>query len=574
MEIDKWINQFHLFRTSGGASNWEFPMSNDGVYTVDDKTYGQKKYGSFTYTFETGTGNDFANCVLDVNVDGNGQVDPNEVIEIIKADDNFTSMRAVGFKGVNRGGSGLGYQVWSNTTWSYNYYPKGNSYTYVHIVDRWGNTVDKVIKVPALDANVAQVTAHTAGNVTVLEQGGSGIETMSFSAQSFEILTDENSIFTGESYTTSGNTIRVYTGEANKQYTLEANDAATNKTTAKVATDAEGYLTITVEDEAFDTQTGAYTFSLNGMEINLYAEVERNIISATSEPVEKGRTAIVEIVTTSKVETVQLVSETGTTTTKSEYTEDEDGNRVWTIRKNKEVGEYEYKIRFKAEGRWTTEGDTVTVTVTEPIFFVGAVTNVEYTPSTSTRNDFKFTVTGRPDKIQIIEPSGGTRTYDRYHVKVIIVSYDAEGNEVGTMSREHSYEVWTIVEMNVPADMELTAVAKYGKTWSKEAPYKYTVILATPEFDDEVYSMSLERTEGRKGKVKATVVTGLDVQGVRFVMEDTSTTTYYTAVSETDGKKTFVGNAWMNHEGENIIVVKIRVNNAWLKAGELNYNVI
>jgi hypothetical protein len=69
-------------------------------------------------------------------------------------------------------------------------------------------------------------------------------------------------------------------------------------------------------------------------------------------------------------------------------------------------------------------------------------------------------------------------------------------------------------------------------------------------------------------------VTGLDVQGVRFVMEDTSTTTYYTAVSETDGKKTFVGNAWMNHEGENIIVVKIRVNNAWIKAGELNYNVI
>ena len=120
----------------------------------------------------------------------------------------------------------------------------------------------------------------------------------------------------------------IYVFMANKKYTLEANDAAANKTTAKVATDAEGYLTITVEDEAFDTQTGAYTFSLNGMEINLYAEVERNIISATSEPVEKGQTAIVEIVTTSKVETVQLVSKTGTTTTKSEYTEDEDGNIV------------------------------------------------------------------------------------------------------------------------------------------------------------------------------------------------------------------------------------------------------
>ena len=185
---------------------------------------------------------------------------------------------------------------------------------------------------------------------------------------------------------------------------------------------------------------------------------------------------------------------------------------------------------------------------------------------------FMFTVIGRPDKIQVIEPDGGTRTYDRYHAKVVIVSYDENGNVIESMSRELCYEIWTI-EMNVPAEKELTAVARYGREWSREAPYKYTVILATPEFDDEVYSMSLAATEGWQGKVKATVVTGLDVAGVRFVMDNNTTTTYYTA-TEADGKLTYEGNAWMNHSGENIIIVKIRVNNAWINAGELNYHAI
>ena len=83
--------------------------------------------------------------------------------------------------------------------------------------------------------------------------------------------------------------------------------------------------------------------------------------------------------------------------------------------------------------------------------------------------------------------------------------------------------------------------------------------------------MSLERTEGKQGKVKATVETGLDVQGVRFIMDNNTTTTYYTS-TEADGRLTFVGNAWMNHSGENIIKVKIRVNNKWIEAGELTYN--
>ena len=583
VQDDEWLKQYHLARSSGGASNWELPVSGDSVYTVYDETYGQTDYGSFTYTFVVGAENDFANCVL-------ASSDVNDIIGIVK--ENYDAMKSVAFDGAqeiwkwaydkndgnlykymctHEAGTGLGFKAWPNTNWSFNYYPLSGAYTYVHLVDRWGNTVDKVIQVPNLDGSATQLHANAAGQVEAIEMGGSGIDTMSFSAQSFEIIAEGNSSFDGETYTTEGNTIKVYTGEANKKYSLEANDVATNKTTMDVTTDAEGYLTITVEDKDFDKQ-GAYTFTLNGKEINLYAEVEKNIVSAEDVAVEEGQRATVEIVTTSKVTSVQLVSAEGSTTTATEYSEDGNGNRVWTISKNKAAGEYEYTVRYKTNGGWITEGETVKITVTKPEIFVGAVTNVEYTPSESTRNEFMFTVTGRPDKIQVIEPDGGTRTYDRYHVKVVIVSYDEEGNAVSAMSRELSYEVWTI-EMNVPAEKELTAIARYGREWSRNAPYTYTVVLATPEYDDAVYEMKLAAEEGEQGRVEATVVTGLDVNGVRFIMDNGSTATYYNA-TEADGKLTYIGTAWINHRGDNVIVVKIRVNNAWLNAGELNYYAI
>ncbi len=498
---DQWLKQYHLTRTSGGASNWEFPSKGDNVYTVDDPTYGQTDFGSFTYTFKVGSTNDFANCVLSSNnletvkkivaenysAISSVKLTPSKVTTRFahKTDANGNEIldengNPIVYVETVPAGTGLGFKAWP-TGWSFNYYPASKSYTYVHLVDRWGNAVDKIVAVPDIDANAATLLTQSAGDVTVVEAGGSGLDTMSLSANSFDIITDENSTFDGETYTTTGNTVKIYTGESNKKYKLEASDVAANKTTTDVTTDADGYLTISVEDKSYEE--GIYTFSLNGTQINLYGEV-------TAEPEEPTR----------------------------------------------------------------------------------GVTSVEYTPSVSTRNNFMFTVIGRPDKIQVIEPDGGTRTYDRYHKNVSIVGYDANGNAVNSMSRELSYEVWTI-ERNVPAGKELTAIARYGREWSKDAPYKYTVILATPEYDDEVYSMSLAATEGRQGRVAATVVIGLDVQGVQFRMNNNTTATYYSS-TEADGKLTYVGDVWINHSGENIIIVKIRVNNAWLNAGELNYYAI
>ncbi|MBR4114802.1 MAG: hypothetical protein IKK40_02160, partial [Bacteroidales bacterium] len=61
----------------------------------------------------------------------------------------------------------------------------------------------------------------------------------------------------------------------------------------------------------------------------------------------------------------------------------------------------------------------------------------------------------------------------------------------------------------------------------------------------------------------------------RFVMDNGTTTTYYAekATVLDNGDLQFVGNAWANNEGLNTIVVKVRVNGAWVEAGTVEYTV-
>ena len=52
VNADQWLNQMHLFRTAGGASNWEMPAIGDNIYTIDDRDFPGKEYGSFGYLFD------------------------------------------------------------------------------------------------------------------------------------------------------------------------------------------------------------------------------------------------------------------------------------------------------------------------------------------------------------------------------------------------------------------------------------------------------------------------------------------------------------------------------------------
>ena len=201
---------------------------------------------------------------------------------------------------------------------------------------------------------------------------------------------------------------------------------------------------------------------------------------------------------------------------------------------------------------------------------VPSITNIEYKNSFDTRNTFTVTVKGRPAMIQFIEPTDGTRTYDRNHKNVTIKSYDSNGNEVNSLDRTVVYEVWSIYS-NMMTNVEIRTRAKYLSdsryTWESET-YNFPMILANP-----IVSMNLSSTSGKKGPVPATVIADDKTEKVMFKMPDNTTVTVASKATDENGNKIFTGKAWMNKDGFNEIRVLIYRNSVWRLAGTLEYRV-
>ncbi len=476
VENDKWLNQYHLFRQSGGASNWELPKTGDKDYTVNDKSYGQTDRGSFTFTYELGA--------LDI---ANGKInttDVNEIIALFKNSANYDNAVSCKFQGtkyqevasngqkiIRTDGKGVGYLPWGNN-WSFNYYPKSQSYTYVHLVDRWGNVADKVFYVGNQDIKAVSVaTASTDGSYTILEDGGSGIATLSLNAANVEILTDENSTIENNVYKTTGNVIRIKTGEANKSYTLSMKDKATNASTAALKSDENGIITLNVEDTAH--KSGVYTFTLNGMEINLYDNVENDkyIVKVYDGEAEEGEAAELRVVTTGEVGKVRFTDTDGNTITVAASEKNDDGTKTWSMTKSKPAGEYEYSISVKVGYEWITENSKVKLTFTEKILDSGLIRSAEYDAESGL---YKITIEGRATKIQFISEDGMTRTYTRYHDSVKSrKTYDEDGNEVNDTARTLDHEIW-LVDAKIYSGQKYTVMGKFEAGWNREGTASLT----------------------------------------------------------------------------------------------------
>ena len=158
------------------------------------------------------------------------------------------------------------------------------------------------------------------------------------------------------------------------------------------------------------------------------------------------------------------------------------------------------------------------------------VTDVTYTPSWSSVNDYVFTVSGRADKLQVIEANGGTRTVTRNSPSVVIKSYDINGNEVSSLSRELDYEVWTVNTRLTP-DTELQVHAKYNNEWV-DATYRFSV--STLYSDKTLKKAELSSTSGGQGMVDCNIVTGSGVSKVRVEYEDGMTSTYNSGYATLD----------------------------------------
>ena len=467
VQMDKWLNQYHLFRQSGGARNWELPKTGDKDYTVNDKSYGQTDRGSFTFTYELGK--------TELGGEKINTTDANELVKLFNNEAKYNEAKKLTFVGTNRitdkssaeekANAGLGYQVWGNN-WSFNYYPKSESYTYVHLVDRWGNVADKVFYVGNQDIKAISVaTASTDGSYTILEDGGSGIDTLSLNAGTLEILTDENSTLENNVYRTTGNTVRIKTGEANKSYTLSMKDKATNASTATLESDGNGIITLSIDDAMY--KSGVYTFMLNGTEINLYDGVNKDkyILNVYDGEAEEGEAAEMIVITTGEVGKTRFTDTDGNTVTVAASETNEDGTKTWRMSKSRPAGEYEYRISVKVGHDWIEENSTGKLIFTEKQLDTGRIVKAEYDEESGL---YRLTIEGRATKIQFITEDGMTRTYTRYSEAVKSrKSYDAEGNEVPDTGRLLDHEVW-LVNARLYSGQNYTVAGKFEAGWNRE----------------------------------------------------------------------------------------------------------
>ena len=198
------------------------------------------------------------------------------------------------------------------------------------------------------------------------------------------------------------------------------------------------------------------------------------------------------------------------------------------------------------------------------------VTDVTYTPSWSSVNDYGFTVSGRADKLQVIEANGGTRTVTRNSPNVVIKSYDINGNEVSSLSRELDYEVWTVNTRLTP-DTELQVHAKYNNEWV-DATYRFSV--STLYSDKTLKKAELSSTSGGQGMVDCNIVTGSGVSKVRVEYEDGMTSTYNSSYATLDVENmtyTYDISVKAYRTGEIPYKIYIKTPSGWQYATTLTY---
>lgn len=532
----EWLNSFELVRDRGGTTGSEITGFRDKKYALDDPEYGQENYGSFVYIFKAGETDITKNRVNIDTSNVNSTENISAVCELLQTpvksyDSGIYYLRCKQmFSDYTRDSkatkNGLGFMWWYGfNSDTIKCVPQSDSYAYVHLADRWGNTVNKIIKIENVDAISAVITGG-AGAALIDEEGGSAVKCANVNAESIKIITDFDSSLEGNVYRSTTNTVKLYTGEADKTYTLGITDNAGNTSEAQFTTDSDGYAVLTFTDS--DCPARPYTFTLGDYTVNLYDGEYKHIKAVENAVITVEETAEIIITTSDKVTMVQLVDAAGNTKTATSYTQDSTGARIWKITKSPNVGEYEYTVRAKVNGKWIDEGKTATLKVNpkqKPA--IGEIISVDYTPAYEELNLYYIMLTGSPEWVQTVSPGGSTRTFGRTNASVKNIEETEDG------------EIWTIETDLHP--YTYTVRARYNRVWCEGK--EFTVELLKEEPDKAiVYSIETDEKEYEtilSGTHTLTIVTSTNVTKVQLVSESGTTKTYTALtedVVESDGK--------------------------------------
>lgn len=565
VDMDTWLNQMHLFRTAGGASNWELPQTSEAVYPVDDSTYASTGYvlGSFLYVFDS-TNEPEATAYAEA---GNQQAAKQAIIDSVKRNPSEVQA-AVSSKShsmnINSAGTGLGYAKIDG--WSVNFYPKKGAYVYGHLVDRWGNVFNKVWKCFNVDSTKSTVTGGTNSVYNVFEDGGSNLDVMSLDCANIEFVTGLDSSFENGVFTTSGGSFTVATGTANKTYDITVTDHAGNKTAAKVKSDANGNVTFNVEDTSANLALGAYSFDFNGYTVNLYARdpalVRDASITATSV---LGGDTVITVVTASDAFKVQLVYN-GTTATYTKLngnvtvTENEDGTLTWRIVRKQSLGTYSFGIRARGAKGWEDSDFVVTTQIVKPADpVVNALISAEdATAVIGNRPKVKVKVKEGTQSIRFIDENGDTVTIAKDSALATTVSV-VDGVETWYASLPSSGKELT---------RTYSVIARYNYKWQKDNAKTVSTTFVKVDEPVQIYSVTLNSDEVKVCEfAEFEFITSGKINKICLVRENGDTATYSAdnaIVKElADGTKEWKINLKFYKRGTASLDFKVKTSSGW-----------
>lgn len=565
VNMDTWLNQMHLFRTAGGASNWELPQTSEAVYPVDDSTYASTGYvlGSFMYVFDS-TNEPEATAYAEA---GNQQAAKQAIIDSVKRNPSEVQA-AVSSKShtmnINSAGTGLGYAKIDG--WSVNFYPKKGAYVYGHLVDRWGNVFNKVWKCFNVDSTKSTVTGGTNSVYNVFEDGGSNLDVMSLDCANIEFVTGLDSSFENGVFTTSGGSFTVATGTANKTYDITVTDHAGNKTAAKVKSDANGNVTFNVEDTSANLALGAYSFDFNGYTVNLYARdpalVRDASITATSV---LGGDTVITVVTASDAFKVQLVYN-GTTATYTKLngnvtvTENEDGTLTWRIVRKQSLGTYSFGIRARGAKGWEDSDFVVTTQIVKPAdpVVTALISAEDATAVIGNRPKVKVKVKEGTQSIRFIDENGDTVTIAKDSALATTVSV-VDGVETWYASLPSSGKELT---------RTYSVIARYNYKWQKDNAKTVSTTFVKVDEPVQIYSVTLNSDEVKVCEfAEFEFITSGKINKICLVRENGDTATYSAdnaIVKElADGTKEWKINLKFYKRGTASLDFKVKTSSGW-----------
>ncbi len=566
VNMDTWLNQLHIFRTSGGATNSELPTGRESVYPVNDATYPYEDVGyvlgSFIYVFDETIEPDAA--ALAAAGDYTGAKD--KIIDSISLkgmEAQAAILNRSNALHINSSGTGLGYA--EIDVWNLNFYPKQGSYVYGHLVDRWGNVFNRVWKCFNVD-QFASTIQNGGGTATynVFEDGGSNIDYITLDGADVQFVLDSATTYENGVLTTTGNTLTIATGASNKTYKLTVVDNATNKTTANVTTDSEGKIVLNVDDACANLANGAYTFTLNGETVNLYAGDPAIVRDAKITPVSFADQGIVATVKTASDATkVQFVEGASTKTYTKDHAsvtivENEDGTLTWTIRFNATMGVHEFGVKGRNASGWEDIQFTVSTEVVDES--VASAIALKSVYNAEAQKDVKPVIKARTlagtQKLQVVYPNGNTLTFNRSD-DIVISTVDG-------------VETWalTISAYSKAGEYTVDVIAKYEGKWQKTNAKTSTVtVIDEKQLPAEaIYSVDGAKTAKVGESVVFNVLTSAQTLKVQFVYENTTktfTASNATVVENADGTKTWTVDVRFYSEGTTDVNFKAKTPTGW-----------